>query len=108
MGGATIEDKKGKKISVQVKEWANLDELTDRFTPHTIRRLQADVLKHLPAKLDPVIIPVTLGAQTWSYYKQMRDDMVIALGQGDVAMAPQAIHSSYAARSNYIWICGRY
>ena len=91
MGGATITDKKGKKIAVQIKEWTNLGELTDRFTPHTIRRLQKDVLKHLPAKLDPVIIPVTLDARTWSYYTQMRDDMVIALGQGDVAMAPQAI-----------------
>lgn len=83
-------DKRGRKFATEIEKWVNLDDLQQRFAPVTIRRLQKDCLD-LPPKLDPVTLTVTLSAKTWSYYKAMRDELVIALENGTVTMAQHAI-----------------
>ncbi len=74
----------------QVIGWINLDDLQRRFAPVTIRRLQKDCVD-MPEKLDPITIPVTMTPETWSYYVEMRDQMVVMLEGGNASIAQQAI-----------------
>lgn len=84
-GGEPVK-KNGYQISLNIG-WVNLDDLQRRFAPYTVRRLQADCLD-LPPKLDPVPLTVPLEDATWNVYKKMRDEMVVWLGENEVAMSP--------------------
>lgn len=76
----------------QIQGWRDLDDLQRRFAPYTVRRLQSDVLKHLPKKMKPVNLTAALTNTTWGIYKEMRDDAVVYLQGQDVAtLAPQAV-----------------
>jgi SNF2 family DNA or RNA helicase len=74
----------------QIVEWRNLDDLQQRFAPHTLRRLKKDCLD-LPPKLKSVTLTATLTPATWKLYKKMRDDMIVWLQDDDVSVAQQAI-----------------
>lgn len=87
-GGKPLTSKSGFEIRKNIG-WVNLDDLQRRFAPFTVRRLQKDCLD-LPPKLDSVPLTVPLDDPTWNIYKAMRDDMVVWLGDNDVAMSPTA------------------
>lgn len=76
----------------QIQGWRDLDDLQRRFAPYTVRRLQADVLKHLPPKMKPVNLTAALTSTTWATYKEMRDEAVVYLeGENIATLAPQAV-----------------
>jgi hypothetical protein len=80
----------GKEILIQeIVGWTNLDDLERRFAPVTVRRLQKDCLD-LPPKLDPVTLTATLEPATWKAYKDMRDELVVWLQSGQVAVSATA------------------
>jgi SNF2 family DNA or RNA helicase len=71
----------------QIMRFQNLDKLQSLVAPHVIRQEQKDCLD-----LPPVIethVEVPLSDTTWAYYKQMRDDAVVWLGENP-SMAAQA------------------
>lgn len=74
----------------QIVAWRNLEDIQRRFAPYTIRRLKQDCLD-LPEKLEPVILTVPLDHKTWSFYREMRDEMVAWLTHTTVSVAPQAV-----------------
>lgn len=86
-GGKPVTDPRGKAV-LRVDSWTNLDDLQQRFTPVTVRRLQKDCLD-LPPKLDPVVLTATLDTE-WPAYKKMRDNLVVWLSESAVATAATA------------------
>lgn len=71
---------RAKEIVIQqTVGWTNLDDLQRRFSPVTVRRLQSDCLD-LPPKLDPVTLTATMEPATWKAYRDMRDELVVWLG----------------------------
>ena len=74
---------------MKITGWNNLDDLQRRFAPYTVRRLQKDCLD-LPPKLNPVTLKATLN-ESWPYYKEMRDEMVVMLSDGNASVSQQAI-----------------
>lgn len=87
-GGKPLTTPRGHAIK-KITGWVHLDELTRRFAPYTVLRLQSECLD-LPPKLDPVALTATLTPATWRLYKSMRDDLVVWLDSGDVSTAVQA------------------
>lgn len=75
---------------VQIVGWQNLDDLQTRLAPYVMRRLKADCLD-LPEKLPPVTLTAALTPESWTLYKEMRDEMVAWLKNGDIATATQAM-----------------
>lgn len=86
-GGKPLADPRGRAVQ-KIVGWTNLEDLRQRFAPHTVRRMQADCLD-LPPKLDPVTLTATLDTE-WPAYKAMRDEMVVWLKSGDVAISATA------------------
>jgi len=74
----------------QIVGWTNLEDLQRRFAPFVLRRLKVDCLD-LPEKLPSVALTVPLSTETWTLYKEMRDEMVVWLNQASMSMASQAI-----------------
>lgn len=70
-------------------DWTNLEDLERRFKPYTVRRLQRECLD-LPPKLDPVTLTATLEPATWKAYRDMRDELVVWLQSGQVAVSGTA------------------
>lgn len=87
-GGKVLTSPRGFAIKT-ITGWTNLDDLQRRFAPYTIRRLQKDCLD-LPPKLDSVTLTAELTPETWRVYKDMRDELMVWLKNGNVATAPQA------------------
>lgn len=73
----------------QIVGWRDLEEMQHRFAPHVLRRLKVDCLD-LPEKLPPVTLTVPLTHETWSVYKEMRDELVVWLTRQKAAVASQA------------------
>jgi SNF2 family DNA or RNA helicase len=67
----------------------NLEDLYDRTKPYILRRTLDDVFD-LPPALDPVTLEVPLEPETWSIYKDMRDNAIMRLESGEVVTAAQA------------------
>ena len=74
----------------QIITWRNVEDIQERFKPYVLRRLKIDCLD-LPSKLEPVTITATLTKDTWSVYKEMRDEMITWLSVSTVSIAPQAV-----------------
>lgn len=87
-GGQPMKDKFGKVIET-ITGWTNLEDLQRRFAPVTVRRLQRECLD-LPPKLDPVNLTAVLTPATWRAYKDMRDELVVWLQDGHVAVSSSA------------------
>lgn len=87
-GSKPLMNQWGKPI-METVAWKNLDDLERRLAPVTVRRLQKECLD-LPPKLDPVTLTATLGPETWRAYREMRDEMVVWLKSGDVAVSRTA------------------
>lgn len=66
-----------------------LDDIQQRLKPYVLRREKKDCLD-LPPKLPPVVITVPLTEQTWTVYKEMRDEMIAWLDEQTAVSAPQA------------------
>ena len=88
-GGRPIDNGYGRPVQT-ITGWTNLDDLQRRFAPITVRRLQAECLD-LPPKLDPVTLTATLMPETWRTYRDMRDEMVVWLGQNVATSATAAV-----------------
>jgi hypothetical protein len=87
-GGKPLKTPYGHVIQ-KVVAWTNLEDLQRRFTPVTIRRLQKDCLD-LPPKLDAVALTATMGSEEWAAYKQMKEELVVWLKSGNVAVSSTA------------------
>jgi hypothetical protein len=87
-GGKPLKTPYGHAIQ-KVVDWTNLEDLRRRFAPVTVRRLQADCLD-LPPKLDSVALTATMSAEEWSAYKQMKEELVVWLKSGEVAVSSTA------------------
>jgi len=74
----------------QIVAWVNLEDLTERLKPYTLRRLKVDCLD-LPPKLPPVPLEAPLTLDTWKLYKDMREDTLVYLDEHSSSVAPQAI-----------------
>ena len=85
--GRTMMTPRGREIRTIVG-WRNLSELTSKFAPYVLRRLKKDCLD-LPEALPPVAHYVPLN-ESWPHYKSMRDEMIVWLKSGDVAISPTA------------------
>lgn len=86
-GGKPLMDPYGRKVQ-EIVGWTNLEDLERRFASVTVRRLQKDCLD-LPDKLDPVTLTATLN-ESWPYYKNMRDELVVWLQSGQVVTSATA------------------
>jgi len=73
----------------QVVAWRNLDDLQARIAPHVMRVEKKDCLD-LPDKLPPVTLEVPLSPKTWAHYREMRQEMIVWLGEQRMSAAPQA------------------
>jgi hypothetical protein len=87
-GGKPLDNGYGRAVQ-KIVGWTNLDDLQRRFQPYTVRRLQKDCLDMVPEKLAPVTLTATLNT-SWPHYKSMRDEMVVWLKSGDVAISHTA------------------
>ena len=89
-GGKPLTDKWSRPI-LKVREgpegWKNIDDLQSRCAPYILRREAKDF--GVDFALPPVALEVRLTKETWRYYRQMRDEMVVWLTSG-VASARQA------------------
>jgi SNF2 family DNA or RNA helicase len=74
----------------QIVGWTNLEDLTGRLAPYTLRRLKKDCLD-LPPKMPPVRLEVPMTRATWQLYKDMREDALVYLDENHSSVAPQAI-----------------
>lgn len=88
MGGFMVDTPWG-QMATQVLKYQNLDVLQARMAPYVLRRLKDDM--NLPPKLPPVVATVPLTPLTWSYYRQMRDDMVVELSESSLSMTQQTM-----------------
>lgn len=88
-GGKPLTNAWGKPI-MKIEKWVNLDDLQQRFSECTVRRLQKDCLD-IPDKLDSVILTATLSPETWRVYKEMRDELCVWFGQNVATSATAAI-----------------
>jgi hypothetical protein len=87
-GGKALTTPYGHVIQ-KVVDWTNLEDLRRRFAPVTVRRLQADCLD-LPPKLDSVALTAVLSDTEWAAYKQMKEELVVWLKSGEVAVSSTA------------------
>lgn len=90
IGGKAITTPYGKvvqKISGWTKE--GIEDLQRRLAPVSVRRLQKDCID-MPPKLEPVVLSAAMTPEEWSSYKQMRDELVVWLKSGQVAVSATA------------------
>lgn len=70
----------------QIVGWRYLEDIQEKLAPYVLRRL-----KHgLPERLPSVTYSVPLSAESWRYYKSMRDDLVVWLKSARSSEAAQA------------------
>lgn len=74
----------------QIVDWTNLEDLWGRLRPHYLRRTKAECID-LPPKLPPVAVGVTLQAETWRVYREMRDTAIADLEGGRVTSAQAGV-----------------
>lgn len=87
-GGQAILDKRGKPV-MHVAGWQHLEELQAAFAPHVLRQdWRRDF--PLPGVLPTQTIEVAMSADEWAAYRDMRDDMVHWLADGNVGVARHA------------------
>lgn len=87
----------GRKVHIVARRnpYKNVADLNRRTAPYVLRRLKKDCLD-LPPKIGgidsdmPIFREVPLTAESWKRYKQLRRDAVIALGNGDLRLEPNA------------------
>lgn len=87
----------GRKVQIVARRnpYKNVADLNRRTAPYVLRRLKKDCLD-LPPKIGgidsdmPIFREVPLTAESWKRYKQLRRDAVIALGNGDLRLEPNA------------------
>jgi len=87
-GRALLNPKTGKPIE-RVASWPGLPQLLEGFKPHVLRqdwRANADI----PPAMPPEVLTVRLTERTWRHYRDMRDDMVSWLEDGNVASSETA------------------
>lgn len=72
----------------QVVSYQNLEELQKRVAPYVLRRLKKDVLD-LPEKLYTQR-EVPLSVSSWKRYQELKRDAIVALGNGDTQLEPNA------------------
>lgn len=80
--------KAGQKYPI-IMGWTRLDVLKKQVKPHVIRRLKKHCLD-LPAKIYHVR-EIPFEQKSWDNYRQMRDNLIVLLSNGDAAVARQAI-----------------
>lgn len=87
-GGRVLTDRRGNAIQ-RIAGWRNLEELQAMFAPHVLRQdWRRDF--PLPGVLPTQTIEVTMSAEEWRAYRDMRDDMVHWLELGAVGVARHA------------------
>lgn len=79
----------GGYLNKQVVAYQNLDELNRRIAPFVLSRRTRDCFD-LPPMLDPITVEARMTPDEWSQYKDMRDDMVVTIGDS-TSTAKQAI-----------------
>lgn len=87
----------GRKVTVvsQKVPYKNLEDLSRRTAPYVLRVAKKDCLD-LPPKIGglnstgPLFREVALSEESWKRYKQLRKEALIALGDGDVQLEPNA------------------
>lgn len=72
----------------QILGWRDLEQVQRAIAPYALRRLKRDCLD-LPEKLYETR-EVALDEPTWRTYKTLRDEALIALGEGDDRLEPNA------------------
>lgn len=72
----------------KIVSYKNLDELQRRIAPYCVRRLKKDCLD-LPEKLYTVR-EIELTPESWKRYQTLKREAVIALGDGDLRLEPNA------------------
>lgn len=70
--------------------WQNLEELRAKVEPYVLRRETRECFD-LPEELDPILLEAKLTETTWKLYRQMREEMVAWLSDGNASIAQQAI-----------------
>jgi SNF2 family DNA or RNA helicase len=72
----------------KIVRYRRLDDLQKRIAPYCLRRLKKDCLD-LPPKLYTTR-EVAFTPESWKRYQQLRKEAVIALGNGDLRLEPNA------------------
>lgn len=78
------------RVPVEVKEWVNLDDLSRRTAPYVLRMTMEEAFPNMPRALPPATLEVTLSAETWRLYREMRRDALAWLSENQFAAAPVA------------------
>lgn len=81
------EDKDTKRTTIT--GYKNQDELNKKIAPYTLSRKTRDCWD-LPPMLPPITLEARLSPENWEIYKEMRNNLVVWLGQ-EVTVAKQAI-----------------
>lgn len=79
----------GGYLNKQIVGYHGLEQLQNQIKPYALRRLKKDCLD-LPDKIFTQV-EVPLDEKHWATYKQMRDQMIVWLGDENPAIARQAI-----------------
>lgn len=87
----------GRMINIVSKRqpYKHLDDLNKKTAPYVLRRLKEDCLD-LPAKIggidsdSPVFREVSLTKASWERYKTLRSEAIVALGNGELQIEPNA------------------
>lgn len=73
-----------------VTGWQNLEELRAKVEPYALRRETRDCFD-LPEELEPILLEARLSDETWRLYRQMREELIAWLSDGNASIAQQAI-----------------
>lgn len=79
----------GGYLNKQVVDHTNLDDFNAKVAPYILARRTREQWD-LPPMLDPILVEARLSNETWSLYKDMRDDLTAFLGN-QVSVSRQAI-----------------
>lgn len=74
----------------QVRGIKDLDVITRKTAPYTLRRMKADCLD-LPGKLPPTFITTTLSTKTWKLYQQLKEEFYVELERGTLLAQNAAV-----------------
>lgn len=70
--------------------WQNLEELRAKVEPYVLRRETRECFD-LPEEMEPILIEAALTDDEWRMYRQMREEMITWLADGNASIAQQAI-----------------
>lgn len=81
----------GGRQTLKIVGWQKLDELAKKTAPYCSVLKQTDVkgILDLPA-FEPGILTARLSEETWRIYKDMRDEMIVQLRDGDISWTRHA------------------